>query len=157
MKTLRKSCVFLALLILLLATTVIHAQSTAVPSILLGTAWYPEQWPEARWEADLALMQQAGVHMVRVGEFAWSRMEPEEGRYDLDWLTQSPQPRSTTSSLSSARPPRPRPPGSRRNIPRPCAPSWMAAKTSTATGSSSTGRIPNIARWRARWRPRRPA
>jgi beta-galactosidase len=31
-------------------------------------------------------MQQAGIHMVRVGEFAWSRMEPEEGHYDLDWL-----------------------------------------------------------------------
>src|SRR6476646_11822255 len=56
------------------------------PPIFLGTAWYPEQWPEARWEADLALMQQAGVHMVRAGEFAWSRMEPEEGHYDLDWL-----------------------------------------------------------------------
>ena len=46
------------------------------PAILLGAAWYPEQWPESRWEADLALMQQAGIHMVRVGEFAWSRMEP---------------------------------------------------------------------------------
>jgi beta-galactosidase len=56
------------------------------PAILLGTAWYPEQWPESRWNADLALMQQAGIHMVRVGEFAWSRMEPSEGQYDLDWL-----------------------------------------------------------------------
>jgi len=56
------------------------------PAILLGTAWYPEQWPESRWDADLALMQQAGIHMVRVGEFAWSRMEPSEGRYELDWL-----------------------------------------------------------------------
>jgi beta-galactosidase len=53
---------------------------------ILGAAWYPEQWPEARWEADLTLMQQAGIHMVRVGEFAWSRMEPSEGQYDLDWL-----------------------------------------------------------------------
>ena len=31
-------------------------------------------------------MQQAGVRLVRVGEFAWSRMEPSEGHYDLDWL-----------------------------------------------------------------------
>jgi beta-galactosidase len=31
-------------------------------------------------------MQQAGIHMVRVGEFAWSRMEPSDGQYDLDWL-----------------------------------------------------------------------
>ena len=56
------------------------------PAILLGTAWYPEQWPESRWDSDLALMQQAGIHMVRLGEFAWSRMEPTEGQYDLDWL-----------------------------------------------------------------------
>jgi len=56
------------------------------PALLLGTAWYPEQWPESRWDADLALMQQAGIHLVRVGEFAWSRMEPSEGQYDLDWL-----------------------------------------------------------------------
>ena len=56
------------------------------PALLLGTAWYPEQWPESRWDEDLRLMQAAGIHMVRVGEFAWSRMEPEEGRFDLDWL-----------------------------------------------------------------------
>jgi len=63
-----------------------QAPAPAPPAILLGTAWYPEQWPESRWEADLALMQQAGIHMVRVGEFAWSRMEPVEGHYDLNWL-----------------------------------------------------------------------
>jgi beta-galactosidase len=54
--------------------------------LLLGTAWYPEQWPESRWEQDLQLMQKAGIRMVRIGEFAWSRMEPEDGRFDLDWL-----------------------------------------------------------------------
>jgi len=53
---------------------------------MLGAAWYPEQWPASRWDADLALMQQAGVRLVRVGEFAWSRLEPSEGNYDLDWL-----------------------------------------------------------------------
>jgi beta-galactosidase len=56
------------------------------PGILLGTSWYPEQWPESRWEADLTLMQKAGVRVTRLGEFAWSRMEPAEGQYDLDWL-----------------------------------------------------------------------
>ena len=78
----------LSLLVLMLSSlflsSVLLAQSP--PPLLLGTAWYPEQWPESRWDADLALMRQAGVHMVRVGEFAWSRMEPEEGHYDLDWL-----------------------------------------------------------------------
>jgi beta-galactosidase len=72
-------------ILLLVASPLICAQSTA-PPILLGTAWYPEQWPETRWEADLKLMQDADIRMVRVGEFAWSRMEPSEGQYDLDWL-----------------------------------------------------------------------
>jgi len=62
------------------------AQTPPTPALLLGAAWYPEQWPEARWDADLALMEQAGIHVVRVGEFAWSSMEPAEGKFDLDWL-----------------------------------------------------------------------
>jgi len=53
---------------------------------MLGAAWYPEQWPESRWNADLELMQKAHMHLVRVAEFSWSRLEPEEGKYDLDWL-----------------------------------------------------------------------
>jgi beta-galactosidase len=51
-----------------------------------GCAWYPEHWAESRWPEDLALMRDAGMNVVRVGEFAWSRMEPEEGVYDFDWL-----------------------------------------------------------------------
>lgn len=56
------------------------------PALLLGAAWYPEQWPEARWNADLDLMQAAHINFVRVGEFAWSTFEPAEGRYELDWM-----------------------------------------------------------------------
>jgi len=56
------------------------------PPLLLGAAWYPEQWPESQWDADLALMEQAHIHFVRVGEFAWSSMEPTEGNFQLDWL-----------------------------------------------------------------------
>lgn len=54
--------------------------------LLLGVAWYPEQWPEAQWEHDLALMEAAHVRVVRIGEFAWSRMEPREGQYDFAWM-----------------------------------------------------------------------
>ncbi|WP_344711387.1 beta-galactosidase [Sphingomonas humi] len=52
----------------------------------VGVAWYPEQWPESRWDADLMMMRATGFNTVRIGEFAWSRMEPEEGRFDLAWL-----------------------------------------------------------------------
>jgi beta-galactosidase len=55
----------------------------------LGSAWYPEQWPETSWDADLALMAQHGANVVRIGEFAWSRMEPSEGQYDMTWLVRA--------------------------------------------------------------------
>jgi len=61
----------------------------AAPALYLGTAWYPEQWPESRWDADLSLMEAAHVRFVRIGEFAWSKLEPSEGQYDLDWLARS--------------------------------------------------------------------
>jgi beta-galactosidase len=54
--------------------------------LMLGAAWYPEQWPESRWDADLSLMEAAHINFVRVSEFAWSTMEPKEGDYQLDWL-----------------------------------------------------------------------
>lgn len=77
---------FVAVLVICLALAQTLFGQPTPPPLLLGTAWYPEQWPESRWDADLIQMQQAGIHMVRVGEFAWSRMEPKEGHYDLDWL-----------------------------------------------------------------------
>src|SRR5215469_7976281 len=81
-------CCFTTLLILLAPTRwanrFAESRTPSHPALLLGTAWYPEQWPESRWETDLSLMQQAGIRVVRVGEFAWSRMESEEGHYDLD-------------------------------------------------------------------------
>ncbi|MGW3018677.1 beta-galactosidase [Streptomyces longwoodensis] len=54
-----------------------------------GTSWYPEQWPEERWSEDLRLMRESGMTVVRLGDFAWSRLEPEEGRFALDWLARA--------------------------------------------------------------------
>jgi beta-galactosidase len=31
-------------------------------------------------------MRDVGLHFVRIGEFAWSRLEPREGVYNFDWL-----------------------------------------------------------------------
>jgi len=56
-----------------------------------GVDYYPEQWPEERWAVDADLMQAAGLNVVRLAEFGWSRMEPEEGRYEFDWLDRAIQ------------------------------------------------------------------
>lgn len=51
----------------------------------LGVCYYPEQWPEAWWEDDARRMREMGLSVVRIGEFAWSRIEPEPGRFDWGW------------------------------------------------------------------------
>ncbi|NCO87016.1 MAG: beta-galactosidase [Rhodobacterales bacterium] len=52
----------------------------------LGVCYYPEHWPEAQWAEDAARMAEAGLTWVRIGEFAWSRMEPRPGVLTFDWL-----------------------------------------------------------------------
>jgi beta-galactosidase len=51
-----------------------------------GVDYYPEHWEERRWGDDLRTMKEMRFNIVRVGEFAWSRFEPEEGKYNFAWL-----------------------------------------------------------------------
>ncbi len=51
-----------------------------------GADYYPEHWPEERWAEDARLMRQAGFNVARLAEFAWALLEPEEGRYNFEWL-----------------------------------------------------------------------
>ncbi len=61
-----------------------------------GVDYHPEHWvypydgtaeePEGRWKHDVVLMLRAGVNVVRMGEFCWGLYEPEEGRYDFEWM-----------------------------------------------------------------------
>ena len=52
----------------------------------LGVCYYPEHWPEERWAEDAWQMAEAGLDWVRIGEFAWSRLESAPGRLDFGWL-----------------------------------------------------------------------
>ena len=52
----------------------------------LGCAYYPEYWGPARLDADARLMREAGIDVVRIAEFAWSRLEPSEGEFTFGWL-----------------------------------------------------------------------
>ncbi|NLU28219.1 MAG: hypothetical protein GXX00_14050 [Hungateiclostridium thermocellum] len=52
----------------------------------IGVDYYPKHWPVERWETDAEMMQRVGFNVVRMAEFAWSRMEPSEGDHDFEWL-----------------------------------------------------------------------
>ena len=56
---------------------------------MLGVCYYPEHWPEDRWATDAAMMAELGLTWVRIGEFAWSRLQPTPGDLRLDWLHRS--------------------------------------------------------------------
>lgn len=52
----------------------------------LGVCYYPEHWPETDWPDDARMMKEAGISHVRIGEFAWARIEPRRRTYDWGWL-----------------------------------------------------------------------
>ncbi|MET9681670.1 beta-galactosidase [Streptomyces coeruleorubidus] len=54
--------------------------------VLFGAAYYHEYQPYERLKDDLDLMAEARFSVIRVGESVWSTWEPENGRFDLDWL-----------------------------------------------------------------------
>jgi len=83
---------------LALSVNVTQAQQPApthapvLPNVLYGAAYYNEYMPgdqaaqDARLEKDVALMKQAGISVVRMGESTWSLWEPEDGRFEYAWM-----------------------------------------------------------------------
>ena len=57
-----------------------------MPHILYGGDYNPDQWPENVWTEDVRLMQEAGVNLMSLAIFSWSRLEPVSGTYEFDWL-----------------------------------------------------------------------
>lgn len=56
---------------------------------LLGSSFYPEQWPESQWENDFAKMREIGFNTVRMGEFAWGFFESKPGKFHFQWMDKS--------------------------------------------------------------------
>ena len=50
----------------------------------IGAAYYPELWDKSEIDKDIKLMKEYGMNCMRVGEFAWSNMEPREGEYNFE-------------------------------------------------------------------------
>ena len=52
----------------------------------LGVCYYPEHWHKKLWNDDLQRMRALGIEYVRLGEFAWTLMQPRPDQYDFSWL-----------------------------------------------------------------------
>ena len=61
-----------------------HRRAADVPQFLFGAVYYPEHWDAEIRETDAPRMAAAGFNCVRMGEFAWDLMEPEEGTYQFE-------------------------------------------------------------------------
>ncbi len=55
----------------------------------IGVDYYPEHWDKSLWKSDADLMKKTGVKIVRMGEFAWCRLEPSDGQFDFEWLDEA--------------------------------------------------------------------
>jgi len=81
------------LLLLLLMITAMNVNSQNANSyfpdkdlVTTGIYYYPEHWNENQWERDIRKIADMGFEFVHLAEFAWYKMEPEEGKFDFVWL-----------------------------------------------------------------------
>ncbi|WP_195654412.1 beta-galactosidase [Bacteroides sp. 1001136B_160425_E2] len=65
---------------------VIVINITANAQMYVGSAYYPEQLSKERIDKDASLMQEAHLNMVRIGDFAWSSLESEDGNFSFEWM-----------------------------------------------------------------------
>ena len=54
--------------------------------MLLGVDYYPEQWDTSLMDADMDRILELGCNVIRIGEFAWHRMEKQEGQFDFSYF-----------------------------------------------------------------------
>ncbi|GHH43458.1 beta-galactosidase [Streptomyces candidus] len=64
----------------------LDALAERLGGIAYGGDYNPEQWPSEVWQQDVRLMREAGVNLVTLGVFSWSRLEPRPGVHDWDLL-----------------------------------------------------------------------
>ncbi|MBY9078109.1 beta-galactosidase [Paenibacillus sp. HN-1] len=62
------------------------SKSIQLNELTLGVCYYPEHWPEALWEDDFRRMREMNISVIRMAEFAWAMLEPDEGRFDFSFF-----------------------------------------------------------------------
>ena len=136
---------------------------------MLGVCYYPEHWPESWWPDDAAKMREMGITYVRVAEFAWSRIEPAQGRYEWGWLDRALDVLGSAGLRVVLCTPTPTPPkwlvdahpdilptdaqgrvrdfGSRRHTTFSSAAWWEASRTIVEAMAARYGEHPAVAGW----------
>jgi beta-galactosidase len=54
--------------------------------MLFGASYYHEYQPYERLDEDIRMMREAHINYARLGDSIWALCEPDEGRFELDWL-----------------------------------------------------------------------
>ncbi|NLV91704.1 MAG: beta-galactosidase [Firmicutes bacterium] len=57
-----------------------------LPKIWYGGDYNPDQWPKEIWHEDMRLFKKAYIDVASLPVFSWSLLQPEEERYDFEWL-----------------------------------------------------------------------
>lgn len=81
-----------------------------------GVYYYPEHWDQSQWERDIKKVAELGFDFIHYGEFAWARLEPEEGKFDFAWMDKAVQ-LAADNGLKVI-----------MSTPSPCIPAWLAEK-----------------------------
>ncbi|WP_201008836.1 beta-galactosidase [Paenibacillus glycanilyticus] len=63
------------------------AKSIQMDELTLGVCYYPEHWPEGLWEDDFRRMREMNISVIRMAEFSWAMLEPQEGVFDFSFFT----------------------------------------------------------------------
>ena len=68
-----------------------HYANEQFPHLIHGGDYNPEQWIDTPsvWDEDMRLMKLANCNEMTVGIFAWSALEPQEGKYDFSFLDET--------------------------------------------------------------------
>lgn len=54
--------------------------------LFVGTCYQPVDRTPEQVKRDIALMKEAGLNVVRVGDLSWDSFEPREGRFEFAWF-----------------------------------------------------------------------
>jgi beta-galactosidase len=64
----------------------INQQFIAQKKLYYGAAYYAEAWDKSEIKKDIEYMRELNMNVMRIAEFSWALMEPEEGKYEFEWL-----------------------------------------------------------------------